>query len=193
KGALPVDEALAVAKQIAEALEEAHEHGVIHRDLKPANIKLSQDGRVKVLDFGLAKALESDATDPDLSMSPTALGGVTMHGVILGTAAYMSPEQARGMPMDKRADIWAFGCVLEMLTGRGAFVRETVADTLAAILDQEADWGQLPTATPAGVRRLLRRCLSKEPSRRLHAIADGRIEIDEQARDAGMGRMPLCG
>ena len=142
---MPIDEALTIARQIAEALEVAHEKGIIHRDLKPANIKITPDGVVKVLDFGLAKPASADAP----STRPTPIGG-TREGVILGTAAYMSPQQARGQVVDKRADIWAFGCVLyEMLTGRVAFAGETVSDTIGKILEREPDWSALPAATPA--------------------------------------------
>ena len=143
KGPIPVDEALPIAKQIAEALEAAHEAGVIHRDLKPANIKVREDGTVKVLDFGLAKALSGEQPSPDLSQSPTmtATMGGTREGVILGTAAYMSPEQARGKPLDKRTDIWSFGCVLfEMLAGRSVFGGETLSDTIAGVLEREPEW-----------------------------------------------------
>src|SRR5262249_23122766 len=147
-----------IVKQIAEALEEAHEKGIIHRDLKPANIKLTLDGKVKVLDFGLAKAWEREQSNPALSNSPTISVAATNAGVILGTAAYMSPEQAKGRPVDKRADIWAFGCVVyEMLTGRRAFEGEDVSDTLAAILRDKPDLG----AVPAEVRRVLEKCLEK--------------------------------
>ena len=146
RGAIPIDEALPIAKQIAEALEAAHEQGIIHRDLKPANIKVRPDGRVKVLDFGLAKAMERTGRSSSMSMSPTiTTPAMTQAGMILGTAAYMSPEQARGKPVDRRADIWAFGAVLfEMLTGRQMFEGETVADTLAKILEREPDWQRLP-------------------------------------------------
>jgi len=182
RGAIPIDEALPIARQIADALEAAHEHGVIHRDLKPANIKVRSDGTVKVLDFGLAKALDTTgAMLPGISQSPTfTTPAMTEAGMILGTAAYMSPEQAKGRPVDKRTDIWAFGCVLyEALTMQRAFGGATVAEVLAVILEREPDWSLLPAATPAGVRRLLRRCLAKEPKRRLHDIADARIEIDD--------------
>ena len=155
RGPIPVDEALAIAKQIAEAVEEAHEKGIVHRDLKPANVKVTPDGKVKVLDFGLAKAYSADpASGPsaDLSQSPTLAHTGTAAGRILGTAAYMSPEQARGRSVDKRADIWAFGVVLfEMLTGKRLFGGETVSDVLAAVLTREVDWTELPRGTPAGV------------------------------------------
>src|SRR5450759_3951059 len=144
-GAVPVEESLTIAKQIAEALEAAHEKGIIHRDLKPANVKLTPEGKVKVLDFGLAKAFAGDGTNEDPSNSPTLSRAATMQGVILGTAAYMSPEQARGKSVDKRTDIWAFGCVLyEMLTGKRAFEGETVSDILAAVVRAEPDWTALP-------------------------------------------------
>jgi eukaryotic-like serine/threonine-protein kinase len=176
---LPIGEALKIAHQIADALEAAHEKGIVHRDLKPANVKITPEGTVKVLDFGLAKAAAGDASTPDLSPSPTLTVG-TRDGIILGTAAYMSPEQARGKPVDKRADIWAFGCVLyEMLTGQTAFAGETLTDTLGAILEREPQWASLPHATPAGIRRLLQRCVEKDPKRRLHDIADARIEVED--------------
>ncbi len=182
RGPIPLDEALPIAKQVAEALEEAHEHGIVHRDLKPANIKLTPDGKVKVLDFGLAKAYSDGAegtSTPDVSHSPTLTRG-TEAGVILGTAAYMSPEQARGRPVDRRTDVWAFGCVLfEALAGRRPFDGETITDILAAIVRQEPPWERLPPATPEAIRRLLRRCLEKDPRQRLHSIADARIEIGE--------------
>src|SRR4029453_8411527 len=167
-GALPVDEALAIALQIALALEEAHEKGIVHRDLKPQNIKLSPDGRVKVLDFGLAKALVplggTAPTSSQFALSPTLTVGTTMNGAILGTAAYMAPEQARGGAIDKRADIWAFGVVLfEMLSGETLFAGSSVVDTLSAVIRQEIDFSKLPAATPRGVRELLRRCLERNP------------------------------
>src|SRR6266849_4689288 len=180
RGPLPFSEALAVAQQIAEALDAAHRAGIIHRDLKPSNIKITPDGVVKVLDFGLAKALASEGCGPDLSKSPTMTADGTIAGMILGTAAYMSPEQARGQPVDKRTDIWAFGCVLfEMLTGSSAFARETVTDTIAAVVGAEPDLKLLPANTPGNIRRLLMRCLQKDARRRLHDIADARIEIED--------------
>jgi serine/threonine protein kinase/tetratricopeptide (TPR) repeat protein len=182
QGAVPLDQALPIAKQIAEALEAAHAQGIIHRDLKPANIKLRPDGTVKVLDFGLAKALEPvSSMSADITASPTiTTPAMTGMGVILGTAAYMSPEQARGKPVDKRTDIWAFGCVVyEMLTGRSAFAGETTSDTIAKILEREPGWQALPASTPTRIQDLLRRCLQKDQQRRLHDIADARIEIEE--------------
>jgi hypothetical protein len=186
-GPIPVAEALPLALQIAEALEHAHEKGVIHRDLKPANIKLDAAGGAKVLDFGLAKAIEGDPvtsrSGAGLSHSPTITGGMTAAHVLLGTAAYMSPEQARGQVADRRADIWAFGVVLmEMLTGRRLFEGETVSDTLAAVLRSDPDFTTLPAGTPPRVRTLLRRCLDRDPKRRLRDIGEARIALDETLR-----------
>jgi len=182
RGIMPLDEALPIAKQIAEALEAAHEQGIIHRDLKPANIKVRPDGTVKVLDFGLAKALEPFAvSSPTVSASPTiTTPAMTQAGMILGTAAFMAPEQAKGGFVDRRADVWAFGCVLyEMLSGRRAFVGENVTDTLASVLRAEPDWSVLPADTPASIRRLLRRALVKDRRERLADMSTARIEIEE--------------
>ena len=179
---MPLDEALPIAKQIAEALEAAHEQGIVHRDLKPANIKVRADGTVKVLDFGLAKAVDTSpaSATADNAATITSPAQMTGMGVILGTAAYMAPEQARGANVDKRADVWAFGVVLfEMLTGQRLFAGATVSDTLAAVLTSEPDWTTLPAGTPAPIRRLLRRCLEKDRKRRLDSAADARLEIDD--------------
>jgi serine/threonine protein kinase/Tol biopolymer transport system component len=191
RGPLPLDEALAIARQIAEALEAAHEKGIVHRDLKPANVKVRADGTVKVLDFGLAKALDPPgaasssgnvATSPTMLNSPTlTVAPGTQLGMILGTAAYMAPEQAKGRSVDRRADIWAFGAVLyETLTCRRAFDGDDVSEVLASVLKTEPDWGALPRELPPAVRRLLRRCLEKDPHRRLSSIGDARLELDEQ-------------
>jgi serine/threonine protein kinase len=178
-GPLPPDEAIDIAKQIADALETAHEKGIVHRDLKPANIKVTPDGKVKVLDFGLAKIYEADPSNASLSHSPTLMSARTAGGVILGTASYMSPEQARGRTVTKQTDIWAFGCVLfEMLTGRRAFSGETVSDTIAKILKDEPDWHST-TAVPSSLRRIVDRCLSKDVRRRFHDIADVRMELED--------------
>jgi eukaryotic-like serine/threonine-protein kinase len=190
QGPLPVREALTIGRQIVDALDAAHEKGIVHRDLKPANIKVRDDGTVKVLDFGLAKALEPEAAPTtDASSSPTMTSpAMTGIGVLLGTAAYMSPEQSRAQVVDKRTDIWAFGCVLyEMLTGRGAFVRQTVPDTIAAILEREPDWSALPSHTPPRVRQLVRRCLEKDRKQRLRDVGDARFELDESVNDAIAG------
>ena len=185
RGPMPLEDALPIARQIAEALEAAHAQGIIHRDLKPANVKVRADGTVKVLDFGLAKALDPPVSSPvaaALYNSPTITSPAALSaaGVILGTAAYMSPEQARGKVLDKRSDIWAFGAVLfEMLTGTRAFRGDDVTDTIAAVIAKEPDWNRLGPETPAAIRRLLRRCLEKDRSRRLSDAADARLEIDE--------------
>jgi eukaryotic-like serine/threonine-protein kinase len=189
RGPIELDEALAIARQIADGLEAAHDRGVVHRDLKPANIRITPDGKVKVLDFGLAKMTERDPSTARLSHSPTVSVHATTAGVILGTAAYMSPEQARGKPVDRRTDIWAFGCVLfEMLTGRKTFDGgETISDTVAAILKNEPDWNEIPATTPPYIRRLLRRCLQKDPQKRLPHIGLARLEIEEGPADAQSG------
>jgi eukaryotic-like serine/threonine-protein kinase len=180
QGRIAIDEALRIAKQICEGLEYAHDRGIVHRDLKPSNIKVSNDGAVKILDFGLAKAVEGDDSSIDLSTSPTISYMATHAGILLGTAAYMSPEQARGKSVDRRADIWAFGCVLyEMLTGKCTFAGETVSDTLAAVIKEEPNWAQLPAGTPMRARVLLQRCLQKGPKQRLRDIGDARISLDE--------------
>jgi Tol biopolymer transport system component len=187
RGAIPLEEALEVARQVAEGLEAAHEKGIVHRDLKPANVKLLPDGSVRILDFGLAKAVEGERTDPSgasLVDSPTLSRHATEARIILGTAAYMSPEQARGRAVDKRADVWAFGVLLyEMLTGRRLFVGDTTSDVLAAVLRQEPDWSALPVGTPAGLLRLLRMCLERDPKHRLHDVADARVEIEQMRRE----------
>jgi len=181
KGAIPVDDALPIALQIAEGLEAAHEQGIIHRDLKPANVMLSPEGKVKILDFGLAKAWAPDEGDADLTHSPTLTAQMTAVGVLLGTAAYMSPEQARGKPVDRRADIWAFGVVLwEMLTGRRLFTGETVSDVLAAVLRQNPDLDALTSGIPTRLRWLVARCLDRDPRNRLQHIGEARITLDPQ-------------
>ncbi|HTU33542.1 MAG TPA: protein kinase [Candidatus Acidoferrum sp.] len=183
-GLIPLDEALPIAQRICEAVEYAHERGVVHRDLKPSNIKCANDGTVKILDFGLAKALENGISSMDISSSPTISRMATQAGIILGTAAYMSPEQAKGKTVDRRTDIWSFGCVLyEMLAGAKAFSGETITDTLAAVLKNEPDWLRLPLTTPASIRVLLQRCLRKDVRQRLQAIGDARIAIEETLAD----------
>ena len=180
RGPMPLDETLPIAKQIAEALEAAHERGIIHRDLKPANIRLRPDGTVKVLDFGLAKAVVSDVERPDLFDSPTVTAVATRAGTIMGTAPYMSPEQAKGRSVDRRTDLWAFGVVLyELLTGTRAFTGDSVAEILAHVLTQAPNWALLPPDTPAPIRTLLRRCLEKNPTRRLDSAAALRLEIED--------------
>ena len=183
RGAIPSDETLSIAHRVAEALEAAHEQGVVHRDLKPGNVVTDAEGTVKVLDFGLAKALDTDGSDvTDLSHSPTIMTGSTVQGMILGTAAYMSPEQARGKRVDKRADIFSFGCmVFEMLAGKRCFSGETVSDTLASILAREPEWEELPEGVPPALERLLRRCLIKDPKQRLRDIGEARIALEDVA------------
>ncbi len=199
RGRVPLDEAVAIAKQVAEALEAAHEKGIVHRDLKPANVKVGADGQVKVLDFGLAKAWAGDAAgvasgSGALSQSPTLAHGGTEAGLLLGTAAYMAPEQARGKPVDKRADVWAFGAVLfEMLAGRKLFEGETITDVLAAVVRQEIDWTALPAATPPGIRRLLHRCLERDPKQRLRDIGEARIALGAPDEPAPATAPPPAG
>ena len=196
-GPLPIDEALPIARQIADALESAHEQGIVHRDLKPANVKLRADGTVKVLDFGLAKALQPlTAETTDMPAAPTITSpALTQLGVILGTAAYMSPEQAKGRPADKRSDVWAFGAVLyEILSGQRAFKGEDISDVLAAVLRQDVDWAALPAALPASVHRLIARCLDRDPKRRLRDIGEARIALDgpfEQSATAPPATVPV--
>ncbi|MBI3401836.1 MAG: serine/threonine protein kinase [Acidobacteria bacterium] len=187
---LQINDALAIARQIADALDAAHERGIVHRDLKPANIKITPDGVVKVLDFGLAKAGGAGEAGGELTHSPTMMGP-TLGGVLLGTAPYMSPEQARGKSVDKRTDIWAFGCVLyEMLTGRRAFTGETTTDVLAKIVEREPDWTQLPPSAPAYIVRLIKCCLEKDPKKRLRDIGDMRVELDDDFARAGARLVP---
>jgi Tol biopolymer transport system component len=186
RGPIPIDEAIPIALQIAEALEAAHESGIVHRDLKPANVKIRPDGMVKVLDFGLAKAWESQKNDSSLSLSPTLTQHATVEGVILGTAAYMSPEQAAGAAVDRRADIWSFGVVLwEMLTGEALFGGDTVSHVLASVLKDSVDLDGLPGSMPPPIRRLLDRCLRRDARRRLQSIGDARVVLEEVLEDSG--------
>jgi Tol biopolymer transport system component/predicted Ser/Thr protein kinase len=193
-GALPVDEAVEIARQIAEGLEEAHEKGIVHRDLKPANVKRTPDGRVKVLDFGLARVFAGQtAGEADVSGAATMTAAMTQVGTIMGTAAYMSPEQARGKEVDRRADIWAFGVILfEMLTGKQLFVGETASDTLAGILKSDPDWDQLPAGLPFQVERVLRRCLEKDPRQRLRDIGEARVRLEDPTAESGMFSGPIA-
>ncbi len=194
RGPIPVDEAVSFARQIAEALEAAHEQGIVHRDLKPANIKLKADGTVKVLDFGLAKAWETGSADARLSLSPTMTQHATAAGLILGTAAYMSPEQAAGTAADRRADIWSFGVVFwEMLTGHKLFDGETVSHVLASVLKDEVKVDDLPKSTPPRLRELISRCLQRKPRQRLQAIGDARIVLDDYERDPDAFAAPATG
>ncbi len=195
KGPVPVEEALEICRQIAEGVEAAHEKGVIHRDLKPANVKVTPQGKVKILDFGLAKAFEDQAPVTDISQSPTLTEEMTRAGVILGTAAYMSPEQAKGKPVDKRADVFAFGAVLyELLTGKRAFEGETITETLAKILEGEPNWAALPDTTPLRIKELLQDCLQKEVHNRVHDVSQLRIQINKALKEpttvspTGVGR-----
>ena len=185
RGPIPIDETLAIAKQIAEALEAAHEKGIVHRDLKPANVKITPDGTVKVLDFGLAKAFEMETANADLSNSPTMMSRpATGAGIILGTAAYMSPEQAKGRPVDRRTDVFAFGCaVYEMLTGRAAFDGEDITEILGRVVTAEPDWTRVPAATPPPIERMLRRALKKDPRQRLGDMRDARLDIEEALQE----------
>ena len=194
RGPMPLTEILPIAKQIGDALEAAHEQGIVHRDMKPGNVKVRADGTVKVLDFGLAKALGLEVTgDGDPMNSPTLAVGATRIGMILGTAAYMAPEQARGKTVDRRADIWAFGVILfEMLTGHRAFEGDDVSITLANVLKDDPDWRRLPSDLPPSISRLLRRCLEKDPRRRLSAIADARLELDEQEAPPAIAPQPAA-
>jgi Tol biopolymer transport system component len=189
RGPLPIDETLAIATQMCDGLEAAHERSIVHRDLKPANIKVRPDGTIKILDFGIARVLASDTT-ADTANSPTMLGGSTDAGIILGTAAYMSPEQARGRAVDKRADIWAFGCIVyEMLAGAPTFGGESTTDILADVVTREPDWSRLPAGVPDRITELLKRCLQKNPKDRLRDIADARFEIEHASRGPAVSRV----
>ena len=197
---IAVGETIQIAQQIADALDTAHEAGIVHRDLKPANIKVTESGQIKILDFGLAKAMAAAAgrtPEADPSSTPTVTVHGTHTGVILGTAAYMSPEQARGKRIDKRTDIWAFGCVLfEMLTGTRAFDGETTSDVIAAIIERAPDLTQLPPSTPPSMRRVIARCLEKDPKRRARDIADVRLELDAREGSSAVApptyRLPVA-
>src|SRR3989442_878457 len=192
RGQLPIEEALTISKRICEAIEAAHEKGIIHRDLKPANIKVTPDSIVKVLDFGLAKVREAEAQASDLSNSPTLMTARSAPGIILGTAAYMSPEQAKGQEANRTSDVWAFGCVLyEMLTGRPPFEGDTVSELVPGILKADPDWSRLPAETPENIRRLLRRCLHKDRRPRLQHIGDARVEIEEPQPQAAAVAPPV--
>jgi serine/threonine-protein kinase len=193
QGPMAVDEVLALGIQMAAGLEEAHEKGIIHRDLKPANVKIGPDGEIKILDFGLARAYEgeTDEKSSDPQNSPTLTAAMTQAGVILGTAAYMSPEQARGQKVDTRSDIWAFGVILwELLAGKRLFAGETVSDTLAMVLRAEPDWDALPSDMPPSLNRLLRRCLQRDKRQRMHHIADARIVMEEILQDGTSAHEP---
>jgi Tol biopolymer transport system component len=193
-GKFAIKETLSIAAQVADGLDAAHERGIIHRDLKPANIKVTPDGRVKILDFGIAKLASAQFDEADVTDALTLSSNRTCQGTLLGTPSYMSPEQARGHNVDKRTDVWAFGCVLyEMLTGRTVFQGETTSDVVAAILTREVDFAALPTATPPAVRKLLQRCLEKDRKRRLHDIADARIEIEDALANPGVAHKPVRG
>src|SRR5262245_58366362 len=188
RGPVPIGDALPLAAQIAEALEAAHEHRIIHRDLKPANIKITANGVIKVLDFGLAKIVNSNMVDTDHSQIPTSSADATREGLVLGTAPYMSPEQARGETVDNRADIWAFGCVFyEMLAGRRAFDGAHMTDLVVAVMTKEPDWAALPTSTPPRIAEVLKRCVKKNPLERLRHIGDARIDLEDAIKRSHMG------